>query len=78
MSFTLIEWLLRTASPYSIPDCSTVREVRGLIPQSTSVSVAGCPPGRCNRAARRLSKASHTCSMAECWPVHSSDSINFQ
>ena len=40
----LLQWLLRTVSPYSAPDYPTVLEVRVPIPQSASVSVAECSP----------------------------------
>ncbi|GFX66033.1 hypothetical protein TNCV_14541 [Trichonephila clavipes] len=52
------EWLLRTVSPYSTPDCPTVLVVRVSIPQSAS----GAPSG-CNCTARRLPKESNTCSV---------------
>ncbi|GFX30535.1 hypothetical protein TNCV_3461861 [Trichonephila clavipes] len=59
----LLQWLLRTISPNSAPDCPTVLEVRVPISQSVSVSVAGCVLEGCNRATRRLPKASPTCSL---------------
>ncbi|GFW01683.1 hypothetical protein TNCV_4085981 [Trichonephila clavipes] len=40
----LLQWLLRTVSPHSAPDCPTVLEVRVPIPKSAFVSVVGCSP----------------------------------
>ncbi|GFW94473.1 hypothetical protein TNCV_2701941 [Trichonephila clavipes] len=40
----LLEWLLRTVSPCSAPDCPTVLDVRVPINQLASVSVVGHSP----------------------------------
>ncbi|GFU95248.1 hypothetical protein TNCV_4308471 [Trichonephila clavipes] len=72
-AFPLLQWLLRTVSPYSAADYPTVLEIRVSIPQSGSVSVY--IPRMMQSRRKGSPKASHTCSMGSKSEENASQSI---